>query len=135
MKIGGVDPNTLSVEVFLVLPRGNEQQIVFRRRPVKDMDAFEQLCPRPTPPGKLTRDGFVQNENDPTYKQVLAAWAQQRLGYMVMKTLEPSQIEWDTVSRTTPRSWSKLVQGPAQRRIERYGVPSRDESGAGGQLP
>ena len=44
-------------------------------------------------------------ENDPTYKQVLKAWADQRLGYMVMKSLEPSQIEWDTVVESDPRSW------------------------------
>ena len=30
MKIGGVDPNTLSIEVFLVLPRGDDKEIVFR---------------------------------------------------------------------------------------------------------
>ena len=79
MKIGGVDPTTLSVEVFLVLPRGDDQQIVFRAQPVKDMEPFDQLCPRPTPPGKLTRDGWVHLEDDPTYKQVLTAWVKQRL--------------------------------------------------------
>ena len=100
-----MDPNTLSIEVFLVLPRGNDKEIVFRAQPVKDMEPFEQLCPRPSPPGKLTRDGWVQMENDPTYKQVLKAWADQRLGYMVMKSLEPSQIEWDTVLESDPRSW------------------------------
>jgi hypothetical protein len=106
MKIGGVDPATLSVEVFLVLPRGDDQQIVFRAQPVKDMEPFDQLCPRPTPPGKLTRDGWVQLEDDPTYKQVLTAWIKQRSGYMMVKSLEPSQIEWDTVDENDPRTWS-----------------------------
>ena len=80
MKIGGIDPTTLPSEVFLVLPRG-DQEIVFRAQPVKDMDAFEALCPRPTPPGKMTREGWVPLDNDPTYQTVLAAWANQRLGY------------------------------------------------------
>jgi hypothetical protein len=104
MKIAGIDPTTLPSEVVLVLPRG-EQQIVFRAQPVRDMDAFETVCPRPIPPGKMTRDGFVPMENDPTYQQVLAGWASQRLGYMVMKSLEPSQIEWDTVTEGDPRTW------------------------------
>jgi hypothetical protein len=109
MKIGGIDPTTLPSEVFLVLPRG-DQEIVFRAQPVKDMDAFEALCPRPTPPGKMTREGWVPLDNDPTYQTVLAAWANQRLGYMVLKSLEPSQVEWDTLNEGDPstwRNWSK----------------------------
>jgi hypothetical protein len=104
MKIAGIDPTTLPSEVLLVLPRG-DTEIVFRAQPVRDMETFESLCPRPTPPGKMTRDGFVSLEHDPTYQQVLAGWASQRLGYMVMKSLEPSQIEWDTVKESDPRSW------------------------------
>jgi hypothetical protein len=105
MKIGGIDPSKLPTEVFLVLPRGHEQEIVIRARPVSDMSAFETLCPRPTPPGKMTRDGWVPQDNDATYRQVLASWSQQRLGYMVLKSLEPSQIEWDTVNEDDPQTW------------------------------
>ena len=64
MKIGGIDPTTLPTEVFLVLPRG-DQEIVFRARPVPSMDEFEALCPRPTPPGKMTRDGWVPHGERP----------------------------------------------------------------------
>ena len=104
MKIGGIDPTTLPVEVFLVLPRGN-QEIVFRARPVASMDEFEALCPRPAPPGKMTRDGWVPMDNDPTYQQVLSEWGQKRLGYMLVKSLEPSQVEWDSVNLADPSTW------------------------------
>ena len=44
-------------------------------------------------------------DKDATYRQVLASWSQQRLGYMVLKSLEPSQIEWDTVKEDDPQTW------------------------------
>lgn len=104
MKIGGVDPITLPTEVFLVLPRG-DTELVFRAQPVKSMDAFEVLRPRPAAPGKMTRDGFVPMPENPTYQALLALWAKQRLGYMVLQSLKPSKIEWDTVKEDDPRSW------------------------------
>jgi len=104
MKIAGVDPSTLCNEVLLVLPRG-EQDIVFRARGLKDMDVFNAKCPQPKPPGKLTRDGFVANANDPTFTQVLDQWAKKRLGYIVYHSLKPSEIEWDHVVEDDPRTW------------------------------
>jgi hypothetical protein len=105
MKIGGIDPKTLCNEVFLVLPRG-EQNIVFRAVGLKDMEEFLVMCPLPKPPGKLTKDGWVAHENDPTYQQVMLEWGKKRLGYMVSRSLAPSEIEWDTFKLDDPRSWS-----------------------------
>jgi len=106
MKIAGIDPSTLSNECVLVLPRG-EQQIVFRAKGLHDMEEFHAMCPQPKPPGKLTKDGWVANDNDPTYQQVMQEWGKKRLGYMVIKSLEPSAIEWDTVNPADPRTWPK----------------------------
>ena len=105
MKIGGKDPLTLCNEVLLVLPRG-EDQIVFRARGLKDMDEFDALCPKPKPPGKFTKDGWVPNETDPTYQQIVTEWGKRRLGYLVVKSLKPSDIEWDTVKLEDPRTWT-----------------------------
>jgi len=104
MKIGGIDPSTLCNEVLLVLPRG-EQELVFRARGLKDMDVFNAKCPQPKPPGKLTRDGYVSIDDDPTYLAVLDKWSKQRLGYIMFHSLEPSNIEWDTVDEDDPRTW------------------------------
>ena len=134
MKIGGIDPTTLPVEVFLVLPRGN-QEIVFRARPVASMDEFEALCPRPAPPGKMTRDGWVPMDNDPTYQQVMSEWGQKRLGYMLAKSLEPSQVEWDTVNLADPstwKNWSTDLRGGGLSDIECQRVMNLV---LGGQLP
>ena len=106
MKIAGIDPNSLSREMLLVLPRG-ESQIVFRAKGLKDMSEFNAICPLPKPPGKLTKDGFVPNHNDPTYQQILTQWSAKRLGFMVARTLEPTQIEWDTVDIANPATWTE----------------------------
>jgi len=104
MKIGGVDPKTLTNEVLLVLPRG-EDEIVFRARGLKDMDKFNNLCPQPKVPVKLTRDGPIDMPDDVSYKEMMDQWAKKRLGYIVVNSLKPSNIEWDTVKEDEPRSW------------------------------
>jgi hypothetical protein len=109
MKIAGIDPKTLCNEVVLVLPRG-DAQIVFRARGLTDMEEFDAICPVPKPPGKLTKDGWVPQLSDPTYQQVMAEYAKKRLGYIVTRSLEPSQIEWDTVKREDPRTWPNWEQ-------------------------
>ena len=106
MKIAGIDPKSLSNEVILVLPRG-DKEIVFRAKGLPDMSEFEALCPYPKPPGKLTKDGWVPNLTDPTYQTVLNEWAKKRLGYMVVKSLVPTEIEWDSVNEADPRTWAK----------------------------
>jgi hypothetical protein len=114
MKIAGIDPKTLCSEVILVLPRG-EQNIVFKAVGLKDMEEFNALCPLPKPPGKMTRDGWVPNENDPTFQQVVGEWGKKRLGYIVTRSLAPTEIEWDTVRLEDPRTWANwdkdLVEG------------------------
>lgn len=105
MKIGGIDPKTLCNEVVLVLPRG-EDKIVFRAVGLKDMDEFNTICPLPKPPGKFTKDGWVANETDPTYQQLMLQWGKKRLGYLVSRSLAPSEIEWDTLKLDDPRTWT-----------------------------
>ena len=70
------------------------------------MEEFQAKCPLPKPPGKFTKDGWVAEENDPTYQQVMAEWGKKRLGYIVTRSLEPSNIEWDTVKLDDPRTWA-----------------------------
>ena len=105
MKIGGIEvkgPN----EVLLVLPRGDDQ-IVIRARAVLDMAEFEELCPEPKPPGRQTKDGYVQDVDDPGYKQQMENHNERQLGYLVVKSLEPSEIEWDLVDINKPGSYTK----------------------------
>jgi hypothetical protein len=106
MKIGGIDPVQLSNEDFIVLPRG-KQNIVIRAKALPDMDEFYALCPEPTPPGKLTKDGWVPEPNDEGFRAIKATWSLKRVAYMVIKSLEPSAIEWDIVDVSNPKTWNK----------------------------
>jgi hypothetical protein len=109
MKIGGIDPRTLANEEVLVLPRG-ESVIVFKARGLADMDEFQKLCPEPTPPGKLTKEGWVPNPDDKNYVSVMAEYGKRRLAYMIVKTLEPSSIEWETVDLSIAGTWANWEQ-------------------------
>jgi len=108
MKIAGVEIKGPHEEL-IVLPRG-EQQIPIRARAVLDMDTFEKLCPEPKPPGKRTKSGWIPNIDDPGYKTILSNYQAQRLAYMIIKSLEPSQIEWDTVVMDNPSTWINYLE-------------------------
>jgi hypothetical protein len=107
MKIGGRTVEGPQEEI-LVLPRG-DSPIVIRARAVSDLDEFEKICPEPKPPGKLTKDGWAPNTNDPSYRQLIAMHSDRRMAYLIIRSLEPSGIEWDTVKIEDPRTWLNYV--------------------------
>ncbi len=104
MRIGGIDPKTLPCEEVLVLPRGDER-IVFRATGIRDMEEFDKLCSEPKPPKKLTKDGEVADTDDKGYKATLESYYRRRTAYVVVQSLQPSQIEWDTVKLENPATW------------------------------
>jgi len=105
MKIAGVDPKTLSPEYTLVLPRG-EELIVFKARGLVDFEEFHKFVPEPVPPRKMTRDGLIADTNNSNYTSDMEIYGKRRLAYMVVKSLEPSGIEWETVDINNPGSWT-----------------------------
>lgn len=108
MRIGGV-AITPPVEEVLVLPRG-DAQLVFRAIAVKSWDEFEKLCPSPEPPKMLVKNKQVPDAEDPGYKSLLNTWYLKRLSYLIIKSLEPSNIEWDTVDIYNPSTWLKVEE-------------------------
>lgn len=104
MKIGGIDPKTLPTKICLVLPRG-DQSLVFWAVGLPNRDEFDGYVPTPKPPGKHTQSGWVPDLNEPGYQASLAAYNKRWLGYLVVKSLEPSEIEWDTVKLDVPGTW------------------------------
>jgi len=103
MKIGGRVVSGVNEEI-LVLPRG-DSPLVIRARAVLDLDEFDKICPEPKPPGKLTKDGWIPQVDDVNYKQTMAQQTEKRIAYLVIRSLEPSDIEWETVKLDDPRTW------------------------------
>ena len=107
MKIAGIDPKTLPPEAFLVLPRvaGN---IVFRARGLSDMDEFHRLCPEPISPTVLNADGSkTADGSNAAYASACVEHRSRWWAYLTVKSLEPSNIEWDLVQLENPSTWAK----------------------------
>jgi len=106
MKIGGVQVNRC--EDVLVLPRKGED-IVFKAHAVLGMDEFHELCPKPVTPQKITPNGKEDNVTAQHIKE-LTKWGERRYQYIVLKTLEPSNIEWDSVDVSKPSTWDNWIE-------------------------
>ncbi len=107
MKIGGIDPKSLPTKVCLVIPRGDDNQIVFWAVGLPNRDEFDTQVTVPKAPGKHTKNGWEANVNEPGYKAAVEVYNKRWLGYLVVKSLEPSEIEWDTVKMDVPGTWTE----------------------------
>jgi hypothetical protein len=105
MKMAGVNLET-PVEELLVLPRG-DQNIVFKARPIVNMDDFEKLCPEPRAPIRNMRGGIaVPNLDDPGFKREVEFYAEKRMAYIIIKSLDATEgLEWDKVNPNDSNTW------------------------------
>jgi hypothetical protein len=103
MKIGGIEVTGPAEEV-LVLPR-LDGDIIFRAKAVTGMEEFEKLCPEPKAKPVLKAGGWKDNVDDPDYKAQMERYGANRWHYIVLKSLEPSEIEWATVDLGNPETW------------------------------
>lgn len=106
MKVNG-QPVTPPADEMLVLERDGAKFLVFKIRALKDMDEFNKLCPEPDVPGVFDKHGnFEPDPENKDYKTIMAGYQMRRLSYMVIKSLEPSNIEWDLVDINKPKTWN-----------------------------
>lgn len=103
MKIAGKEVSGPAEEI-LVLPR-LDGDIVFRCKAVLDMAQFDALCPEPKPKPVLVAGGFKPNDKDPGYQAQVLQHSVLRIAYIAIKSLEPSDIEWETVNMDNPATW------------------------------
>jgi hypothetical protein len=106
MKIGGraIDCGPKTIEIFI--PRGEFGDIQFKFIGVIDDDEFDKLYPIPEPPRSMKVGvGTVMNVEDPTYKAQLANRGAARQDWFFLKSIAPSNIEWDTVKLEDFSTW------------------------------
>ena len=107
MKINGEEIGGLNEDI-LVLPRGNGQ-IIFRGRAIHDFDEFDRLVPLPSAPRMLKKGKQVEDTDDVGYLEQRMVYELKRFAYLTIKTLEPSNIEWETVRLEDPNTWVNWV--------------------------
>jgi hypothetical protein len=103
MRIGGMEVKGLN-EVMLVLSR-TQGDVLITARAIPSYEEFEKLVPDPKMPVIITRDGTKNDDLNVDYLAAVARREQLRIAYIYIKSLEPSQIEWDTVKLDTPSTW------------------------------
>ena len=106
MRIAGKEI-TQATEDVLVFPRGTSDPIVFKSKSIETFEPFTVMCPSPKVPKVLTPKGEKDDYEDVGYQQQMEAYAIKRLGWTVIKTLEPSEIEWDILDIEKPETYGK----------------------------
>lgn len=108
MKIGGVQ--VTKAEELLVLPRNNGEPVVFRAIPVAIAEEFDSKVPMPVAPMVQKKDGKYNDTNDPEYVKALKLRGERRFSLMIIRSLEPSNIEWETIKLEDSSSWLNWEQ-------------------------
>ena len=111
MKIGGISTEK-SAALFgpLTFKRG-DKFLAFYAQPVWGMEEFNVQCPPPENKWtRFTKRGKEKDPDAPAYQELLGKYSLKRWGYVVLKSLEPSKIEWDGVSLDDPDTWDKVEE-------------------------
>lgn len=106
MKVGGVE--VTKCEEVLVLPRMSGD-LVFKAAAVSSMEPFKELCPKPEPATRIKKGGVKEPHITPEYLDQIDEWSKRRYAYICVKSLEPSEIEWDEVDLLIPGTWTKWM--------------------------
>lgn len=128
MKISNIEMDGKPNEAILPIPHRGKL-IPFRAVAIDDFTEFDTLCPTPEPPGRLTKNGFERDSNDPSYREILENHNARRAAWMVITSLQ--DIEWDTVDISQPSTWVNWEQdlkkaGFSQVVINRVGAHVMD---------
>jgi hypothetical protein len=107
MKLQGQKVEGPNVEIIVIPRGGDKKDIVLMARAVMDMDEFNQLCPAPSPPAKVTKGGKKEyNVKDPGFIKALEAHVEKQTAWMVIQSLKATEgLVWETVEESNHRTW------------------------------
>lgn len=110
MKIAGKKISGANIE-YVVIPRSDGEDIVFKLQAICNMEEFEKLCKEPTPPKIRGGKGqLIEDIEDRGYKGELEQYRKQKMAWSVLQSLKPSEIEWETVNLSDPSTWLNYEQ-------------------------
>ena len=104
MRVAGIEITTC--EELLVLPRPDGNPIPFRAKAVAVKDEFDRLMPEPVAPVLQKKGGKVSDLQDKDYLAAVSKRDDARFALMCLRSLEPSQIEWEQVKIEEPHTWT-----------------------------
>ena len=114
MKHKGQTVSNTNVE-YVVIPRGEGEDIVFAAKPVLSFDEFNELYPEPQPPtitypsgtGKKPEKDF----KDKDYVERLQDYYLARYFWLTLTSLKDSpDITWDTIDMLKPSTYKNFTQ-------------------------
>jgi hypothetical protein len=105
LRIGGQEISGPSEQV-LVIPRANGPDIIITARAVLSMEDFDRFVPQPQAKRAWVKGkGNVLMTDDPGFVKEMETYGEKRFAFMAVKSLEPSEIEWQTVKMEDPSTW------------------------------
>lgn len=109
-SIGGFPAKKGGALLPLVLTGGREYPLAFYAKGLESFDEFEAMVPKPDVKkyGMFTAQGWVPDPHAPAYIDQCNEYMQLRWAYTIIKTLEPSNIEWSTVDPRKPETWKNV---------------------------
>lgn len=111
MRIQGKVIQGPAVET-IVIPRGDDEPLVFKAQAVLDYDEFEKLCPEPKPP-MITRPGGVSEAdvNDKNYQAAIQARLKRQTNFMFIKSLLATPgLTFDKIDVKRPETWDHFEE-------------------------
>lgn len=111
MKVNGVGNDKKVLFGPVVFKRGDNKFWSFYAQPVWSMDEFNALCPAPVNRNYVfTAAGKQLDDQAPAYLEELKDFYRRRWGFVMMKSLEPSSIQWEKVNPSDPKTWGLVEE-------------------------
>jgi len=109
MKINGKEIKGKNKKT-VVFPRENSEPIVIVAESVSDFSKLDDYLHYPIPPVILKNGEKINNLDDDGYKQQVINYNTRRIAWVILESLKPSNIEWETVKLDNPSTWLQYEQ-------------------------
>lgn len=108
MKIKGKKLEGANRE-YVIIPRGQSDDIIFTVEAILDMGKFEKQCPLPKPPMRKIDGVDIPQLSDKSYLQRVNQHSEKRLAWMVITSLAATEeLEWEIVDPDDYRTWPRF---------------------------